>query len=277
MFWQVGVMFNGNGLVESVMIGSPAYTSRNVLKGDVIVKVDGEFVQKGEDLQQKIVGDDIPGTFVTLTLKRGPAELIDVTMKRISTEEVADKRRMFDLFTKLNDRAKKDHDTEAGKCVEETLLLWEKMLHTEFENHQNIAESVQSLQHGCMHLTSELFTLVNDIGQKQGWHEDFPDQEQDPELVRDRSARATRGALSPPYISPNVPQSFQKRPEGRDIVGYCEFLCTLLEEGFCNDILSVPTESISAGFTANSTVGIMLVGMVIDNMVVGGEIRAQKL
>jgi hypothetical protein len=68
----------------------------------------------------------------------------------------------------------------------------------------------------------------------------------------------------------------QKRPEGKDIVGYCEFLCTLLEEAFCNDILSVPTESISAGFTTKSTVGIMLVGMVIDNMVVGGEIPAPK-
>jgi hypothetical protein len=68
----------------------------------------------------------------------------------------------------------------------------------------------------------------------------------------------------------------QKRPEGKDIVGYCEFLCTLLEEAFCNDILSVPTESISAGFTTKSTLGIMLVGMVIDNMVVGGEIPAPK-
>jgi hypothetical protein len=68
----------------------------------------------------------------------------------------------------------------------------------------------------------------------------------------------------------------QKRLEGKDIVGYCEFLCTLLEEAFCNDILSVPTESIAAGFTTKSTVGIMLVGMVIDNMVVGGEIPGPK-
>ena len=96
-------MFNGNGLVENVLIGSPAYTSRNILKGDSIVKVDGEFV-KGVDMQRKIVGEDLPGSTVTLTLKRGPAELVDVTLKRISTEEVADKRRMFDLFTKLNDR-----------------------------------------------------------------------------------------------------------------------------------------------------------------------------
>jgi hypothetical protein len=83
--------------------------------------------------------------------------------------------------------------------------------------------------------------------------------------------------VSLPFRSPNMPQSSsQKRPEGKDIVGYCEFLCTLLEEAFCNDILSVPTESISAGFTSKSTVGIMLVGMVIDNMVVGGEIPAPK-
>jgi C-terminal processing protease CtpA/Prc len=98
-------MFNGQGLVENVMTGSPAYFSRNILKGDIIVKVDGEFVQ-GSDLQKKIVGDDTPGSMVTLTVKRGPADLVDVTLKRISTEEVADKRRMFDLFTKLNDRVR---------------------------------------------------------------------------------------------------------------------------------------------------------------------------
>jgi hypothetical protein len=276
-FSQVGIMFNRNGQVENVMIGSPAYTSRNIFKGDFIVKVDGEFVEKGNDLQQKIVGDDTPGSFLTLTIKRGPADLIDVTMKRISTEEVADKRRMFDLFTALHDRAKKDHDVEAGKHVEETLLLWEKMLNAEFETHQHIAENVQSLQRSCLLWSEELSMLVNNIGQRHGWQEDFPEQEQDSSrLVNDRDVRATR-AVSLPFRSPNMPQSSsQKRPEGKDIVGYCEFLCTLLEEAFCNDILSVPTESISAGFTSKSTVGIMLVGMVIDNMVVGGEIPAPK-
>ena len=271
-FLQVGIMFDGKGQVENVMIGSPAYTSRNIFKGDVIVKVDGEFVQKGSDLQQKIVGDDTPGSSLTLTIKRGPADHIDVRMKRISTEEVADKRRMFDLFTALSDRAKKDHDVEAGKHVEETLLLWEKMLNAEFETHQHIAENVQSLQRSCVLWSEELLMLVNNIGHRHGWQEDFPEQEQDSSgLVSDRDLRAT------PFRSPNMPQSSsQKCPEGKDIVGYCEFLCTLLEEAFCNDILSVPTESISAGFTTKSTVGIMLVGMVIDNMVVGGEIPAPK-
>ena len=61
-------MFNTNGVVENVMIGGPAFASRHIFKGDCIVKVNGEFVQ-GNDLLEKIIGDDVPGTLVTLTLR----------------------------------------------------------------------------------------------------------------------------------------------------------------------------------------------------------------
>lgn len=49
--------------------------------------------------------------------------------------------------------------------------------------------------------------------------------------------------------------------------GYCEFLCSLLEEAVGKDVLSVPSDSISSGFHTQSTVGMMLVGKTIDNMV----------
>ena len=49
--------------------------------------------------------------------------------------------------------------------------------------------------------------------------------------------------------------------------GYCEFLCSLLEEAVGKDVLSVPSDSISSGFHTQSTVGMMLVGKAIDNMV----------
>jgi hypothetical protein len=45
-----------------------------------------------------------------------------------------------------------------------------------------------------------------------------------------------------------------------------------------NDVLSVPSDSISSGFNTQTTVGMLLVGMSIDNMVVGGPAyNCQKL
>lgn len=272
--YQVGIMFGTNGIVENVMIGGPAFASRNILKGDCIVKVNGEFVQ-GSDLLGKIIGDDIPGTLVTLTLKRGPAKLLDVTLKRISTEEVADRRKMFDLFTKLSDRAKKDHDEEASKCVEETLLLWESMMTADAHHHQTIADNILSMQAECLPMSEELVALLNRIGQMHGWNDEFsesPNGAEHAELsgldkfLGNRSARSTST-----FTSPNMPREpVQKNVQGKDIVGYCEFLCTLIEEAISNDVLSIPTDSISSGFNTRTTVGMLLVGMSIDNMVVGG-------
>ena len=41
----------------------------------------------------------------------------------------------------------------------------------------------------------------------------------------------------------------------------------MLEEAVGKDVLSVPSDSISSGFHTQSTVGMMLVGKAIDNMV----------
>jgi hypothetical protein len=273
--WQVGIMFNTNGIVESVMMGGPAFASGNICKGDCIVKVNGDFVQ-GNDLLEKIVGDDVPGTLVTLTLKRGPADLLDVTLKRISTDEVADRRKMFDLFTKLSDRAKQDHDEEARKCVDETLLLWESIMAADAQHDQRIADNVLTMQADCTPMTDELVLLLNKIGRLHGWDEEFAETSGAIEssdgigLEKRVPTNATRSAPMT-FSSPNASQGpAQKNTHGKDIVGYCEFLCTLIEEAISNDVLSVPTGAVSYGFNTRTTVGMLLVGMSIDNMVVGG-------
>lgn len=268
-------MFNTNGIVESVMMGGPAFSSRNIFKGDCIVKVNGEFVQ-GNDLLEKIVGEDVPGTLVTLTLKRGPADLVDVTLKRISTEEVADRRKMFDLFTKLSDRAKQDDDEEARKCVDETLLLWESIMAADAQHDQTIADNVLTMQADCAPMTDELILLLNKIGRLHGWDEELAERSGDMDSsnsigLEKRGANKLTRSAPMTFTSPHVPHGpAQKNTNGKDIVGYCEFLCTLIEEAISNDVLSVPTGTVSYGFNTRTTVGMLLVGMSIDNMVVGG-------
>jgi len=160
-------MFSGSGEVENVMIGGPAHLSNTIFRGDVIVEVDGQTVA-GDSLLRAIIGEDIPGSYLNLKLQRGGG-IVDVTLTRISTADVADKRRMFDLFTTLNDRAKKDNDPEVAKCVQESLLLWEKMMVADQIHDDRIQENVESMQADCLPWSNEISFLLLDIWNRQNW------------------------------------------------------------------------------------------------------------
>ena len=66
---QVGLMFNGAGIVESMLPGGPAHASQKIDKGDRIVQVDGNEVV-GSDLLTAITGSDVPGSVVDFTLEK---------------------------------------------------------------------------------------------------------------------------------------------------------------------------------------------------------------
>ena len=53
-------------------------------------------------------GNNVPGSEVTLTIKkRNTGQVEDVALTRVLTASVADKRKLFDLFTGMADRANK--------------------------------------------------------------------------------------------------------------------------------------------------------------------------
>ena len=116
-------MLHGNK-VENTLIGGPAFG--NIMKGDVLVKVDGNPVSEGNILSE-LRGNDIPGSKVALTVRRvkkgasprliiqkerssvasqdsdydDDSEEIDISITRMATAEIADRRKMFDHFTYL--------------------------------------------------------------------------------------------------------------------------------------------------------------------------------
>ena len=118
-------MLHGNK-VENTLIGGPAFG--NIMKGDILVKVDGNPVTE-DNILSELRGNDTPGTEVVLTVRRvrpddaGPllkipterspfaspdlsvdadeSEEIDVSITRMATAEIADRRKMFDHFTFL--------------------------------------------------------------------------------------------------------------------------------------------------------------------------------
>ena len=67
---SVGISFvEGDASVSNVMVGGPAFNSRRVHKGDVIVGVDGKTTI-GSDLKSLLIGVDTPGSVVELTLRK---------------------------------------------------------------------------------------------------------------------------------------------------------------------------------------------------------------
>ncbi len=116
-------------MVDNLVVGGPAFNSRQLHHGDVIVKVDGTPVTQS-NIHEMMVGNDIPGTPVLVTITRGGPKVtaarrrsarrphhrlnrhpsnprtrqgptVDVRMTRMATEEIYDRRRVFELFTAL--------------------------------------------------------------------------------------------------------------------------------------------------------------------------------
>ena len=86
-------------VIDNMVIGGPAYNSDRLEKGDTIVQVNGKPVS-AEELPDMLIGDDIPGTSVVITVQRGE-EQFNLSLTRMATETIADRRRMFELFTTL--------------------------------------------------------------------------------------------------------------------------------------------------------------------------------
>lgn len=96
--------------IEDTLIGGPSFGI--LFKGDEIVEIDGELVTC-ENILDALRGSDIPGSKVNvrvrrkkpfnedaskdLTPRKRTEETVEVT--RMATAEIADRRRIFDLFT----------------------------------------------------------------------------------------------------------------------------------------------------------------------------------
>ena len=66
---QIGIMLLGT-MVDNLVVGGPAFNSRQLHHGDIIVKVDGTPVTQS-NIHEMMVGNDIPGTPVLVTITRG--------------------------------------------------------------------------------------------------------------------------------------------------------------------------------------------------------------
>ena len=91
-------------VIDNMVMGGPAYNSGMLDKGDIIVQIDHQDVSV-DGLSIALLGSDVPGSSVVITVKKSRPELngktIDVVLTRMETSFIADRCRMFELYAQM--------------------------------------------------------------------------------------------------------------------------------------------------------------------------------
>ena len=108
---SVGLTLKG-ATILGLVVGGPSFFCGQLSVGDNIVQVDGNTVTS-DNLHELLVGNDIPGSFVTITVKRtvssvSSAEMdtptyntISVVLERVPSEEIADQRYLQEILESI--------------------------------------------------------------------------------------------------------------------------------------------------------------------------------
>lgn len=79
----------------------------------------------------------------------------EVVLQRMPTEVIADRRRMFELFTRIKDQATKERDDHLDELVNLCINLWTKMVVAESDHASKVDDNVRRLQRDCDTMLSE--------------------------------------------------------------------------------------------------------------------------
>jgi len=137
----------------------PAYNSRQLDKGDVVVEIDGQAA--GDNLTKLLVGSDVAGTPVTLTVKKGgnTGPKKSVTLLRMPSEAIADRRRLFELFTAMKARSTLPRGKETIEgMIDNAIELWTRMTIADGEREAKVRKKVS----GAQGAAKKLFVKLKD-------------------------------------------------------------------------------------------------------------------
>ncbi len=116
----VGLQLDGC-VVDNMVVGGPAFNCRRIHEGDTILSIDGKTVTN-DNIMTSLVGLDLPGSAVTLTLdQKGVTK--DVSLKRMDSVIISGKLKLFDHFTRIKEKAlahSKDVPELAGSVITTT-------------------------------------------------------------------------------------------------------------------------------------------------------------
>ena len=76
---------------------------------------------------------------------------------------IADKTKMFDLFTRMLDRSQKGKDSELIKYVQEATDFWTLMMLEEHRYDQICMHNIHCMQDACQNWLDELVLILNSL------------------------------------------------------------------------------------------------------------------
>jgi C-terminal processing protease CtpA/Prc len=131
--------------VTDLLVGSPAMSSRQIERGDVILAVDGQPAT-AHNIVHLIHSPDIPGTCVTLTMQQRDGGERDLTLTRMASAKAAERKKLFDLFASLRVHLlQHSGDREGGLILEQCMQQWASLAQEEYEHQHAVANRVSTL------------------------------------------------------------------------------------------------------------------------------------
>jgi hypothetical protein len=157
----IGIMYDEKThIISNLLVGGPASSSKKIFKGDTIVSIDGNDVLNG-NIHEMLVGSDKADSVVTLGLKSSTTgKVAEVKLRRKAIRRLADKTRMFELFTNLSNCAKRDQDIEAERHLQEIIDLWTAEMTEQAEHDELVNHNVHEMQENCDVWFKELLQML---------------------------------------------------------------------------------------------------------------------
>ena len=118
-------MLSGN-VISNLCAGGPAFTRLH--QGDTVVRINGVGVDES-NIFAELGSTDQPGEVVKLTvIKHDTERTEEVQLVRMSSEDIADRCRLMELFTEQMDLALAEDDQQQMERVQEAIELCTSML-----------------------------------------------------------------------------------------------------------------------------------------------------
>lgn len=160
----LGISFVGMA-VEDTLVGGPAFLSCSVEEGDVLISID-DVTATLENKHDLLLGDDVPGTQVKLrfqTSGQSREQYKNVLLTRVSTGEVADRRRMLELFAALRDRAGNLSDHGLSHNLAQCQALFHQMQEVERLHYAEIRKNADAHTGHMNILVEQLRNTLSDL------------------------------------------------------------------------------------------------------------------
>jgi hypothetical protein len=100
---------------------------------------------QAETVCSSLVGCDVAGSLVSIQVNKSGGNAEVVTLTRMSTEAMSDRRAMFDIFTNARNLSKQREDRATATLLDRAIILWTKMLDDDAKHNRRSEHTDETL------------------------------------------------------------------------------------------------------------------------------------